>query len=84
MPTTTEFDTIAAISTPPGEGGISIIRISGDQTFNVVTQILRVKISVECNHTQSTMDILLILIPIRSRRSHSDRNARLKLIRVKT
>ncbi|MBA3076123.1 tRNA uridine-5-carboxymethylaminomethyl(34) synthesis GTPase MnmE [Lactiplantibacillus plantarum] len=43
MPTTTEFDTIAAISTPPGEGGISIIRISGDQTFNVVTQIFKGK-----------------------------------------
>ncbi|CAM3113062.1 tRNA uridine-5-carboxymethylaminomethyl(34) synthesis GTPase MnmE [Lactiplantibacillus plajomi] len=43
MPTTTEFDTIAAISTPPGEGGISIIRISGDQTFNVVAQIFKGK-----------------------------------------
>lgn len=43
MPTTTEFDTIAAISTPPGEGGISIIRISGDQTFSVVTQIFKGK-----------------------------------------
>lgn len=43
MPTTTEFDTIAAISTPPGEGGISIIRVSGDQTFNVVTQIFKGK-----------------------------------------
>ncbi|MFB9769091.1 tRNA uridine-5-carboxymethylaminomethyl(34) synthesis GTPase MnmE [Lactiplantibacillus modestisalitolerans] len=43
MPTTTEFDTIAAISTPPGEGGISIIRISGDQTMNVVSQIFKGK-----------------------------------------
>lgn len=43
MPTTTEFDTIAAISTPPGEGGISIIRISGDQTFNVVDQLFKGK-----------------------------------------
>ena len=25
----TEFDTIAAISTPPGEGAISIVRLSG-------------------------------------------------------
>ncbi|ETY72863.1 tRNA uridine-5-carboxymethylaminomethyl(34) synthesis GTPase MnmE [Lactiplantibacillus fabifermentans] len=43
MPTTTEFDTIAAISTPPGEGGISIIRISGDKTFDVVEQIFKGK-----------------------------------------
>ncbi|WP_047998615.1 tRNA uridine-5-carboxymethylaminomethyl(34) synthesis GTPase MnmE [Lactiplantibacillus herbarum] len=52
MPTTTEFDTIAAISTPPGEGGISIIRISGDQTFNVVTQIFKGKdLSQARSHT---------------------------------
>jgi len=52
MPTTTEFDTIAAISTPPGEGGISIIRISGDQTFNVVTQIFKGKdLSQAQSHT---------------------------------
>ncbi|BDZ32357.1 tRNA uridine-5-carboxymethylaminomethyl(34) synthesis GTPase MnmE [Lactiplantibacillus sp. WILCCON 0030] len=43
MPATTEFDTIAAISTPPGEGGISIIRISGDKTFEVVAQIFKGK-----------------------------------------
>jgi len=52
MPTTTEFDTIAAVSTPPGEGGISIIRISGDQTFNVVTQIFKGKdLSQAQSHT---------------------------------
>lgn len=30
-----EADTIAAISTPVGEGGISIIRISGDDALKV-------------------------------------------------
>ena len=43
MPATTEFDTIAAVSTPPGEGGISIIRISGDKTFDVVAKIFKGK-----------------------------------------
>jgi len=43
MPTTTEFDTIAAVSTPPGEGGISIIRISGDKTFDVIAKIFKGK-----------------------------------------
>ncbi len=38
--TTTEFDTIAAISTPPGEGGISIIRISGEEAFDVAKKNL--------------------------------------------
>ncbi|MBU3101453.1 MULTISPECIES: tRNA uridine-5-carboxymethylaminomethyl(34) synthesis GTPase MnmE [Clostridium] len=34
-----EFDTIAAISTSIGEGGISIIRISGDKAINIVDSI---------------------------------------------
>ncbi|KRL05770.1 tRNA modification GTPase TrmE [Liquorilactobacillus oeni DSM 19972] len=31
--TATEFDTIAAISTPPGEGAISIVRLSGEEAI---------------------------------------------------
>lgn len=34
-------ETIAAIATPPGEGGIGIIRISGDEALLVGTKILR-------------------------------------------
>ncbi|UQS87237.1 tRNA uridine-5-carboxymethylaminomethyl(34) synthesis GTPase MnmE [Nicoliella spurrieriana] len=41
--TTTEFDTIAAISTPPGEGGIAIVRISGEDAMKVITAIYRGK-----------------------------------------
>ncbi|WWO95534.1 MAG: tRNA uridine-5-carboxymethylaminomethyl(34) synthesis GTPase MnmE [Candidatus Dasytiphilus stammeri] len=33
-------DTIVAQATPPGYGGISVIRISGDQTANVAQQVL--------------------------------------------
>lgn len=29
-------DTIAAISTPPGEGGIAVIRISGNEAFRII------------------------------------------------
>ncbi|AUJ31131.1 MAG: tRNA uridine-5-carboxymethylaminomethyl(34) synthesis GTPase MnmE [Liquorilactobacillus nagelii] len=39
MKVVTEFDTIAAISTPPGEGAISIVRLSGDQAIAVVKKI---------------------------------------------
>ncbi|MBY7146220.1 tRNA uridine-5-carboxymethylaminomethyl(34) synthesis GTPase MnmE, partial [Levilactobacillus brevis] len=39
--TTTEFDTIAAISTPPGEGGISIIRLSGEEVFQVAAKLFK-------------------------------------------
>ncbi|WP_430610527.1 tRNA uridine-5-carboxymethylaminomethyl(34) synthesis GTPase MnmE [Enterococcus sp. DIV0876] len=36
---TQEFDTIAAISTPPGEGAISIVRLSGDQAIAIADKI---------------------------------------------
>lgn len=39
--TTTEFDTIAAISTPPGEGGIAIIRLSGEEVFDVAGKLFK-------------------------------------------
>lgn len=41
--TPTEFDTIAAISTPPGEGGISIIRLSGEEAIPVAQKIFKGK-----------------------------------------
>ena len=34
-------ETIAAIATPPGEGGIGIIRISGDEALMVGRKVLR-------------------------------------------
>jgi len=33
------YDTISAISTPMGEGGISVIRVSGENTFAVIEKI---------------------------------------------
>ena len=32
-------DTIAAIATPPGEGGIGIIRISGEKAKDILDRI---------------------------------------------
>lgn len=37
------FDTIAAISTPRGEGGIGIVRISGDDAFEIIGKIFKPK-----------------------------------------
>ena len=34
-----EFDTITAIATPIGTGGVGVIRISGDNAFNVISKI---------------------------------------------
>ena len=36
-------DTIAAIATPYGTGGISIIRISGDKSFDIISRLFSVK-----------------------------------------
>ncbi|MDV4150823.1 tRNA uridine-5-carboxymethylaminomethyl(34) synthesis GTPase MnmE [Clostridium sp. AL.422] len=38
-----EFDTICAISTAIGEGGIAIIRVSGDKALDIVSKIFRPK-----------------------------------------
>ena len=35
--------TIAAISTSPGVGGIGIVRISGDNSFDVIDKIFKPK-----------------------------------------
>ncbi|MZG30557.1 MAG: hypothetical protein F3741_07075, partial [Nitrospinae bacterium] len=32
-------DTITAIATPPGEGGIAVIRISGDKALNIASKL---------------------------------------------
>ena len=37
------FDTIAAISTPRGEGGIGIVRISGDRAIEILGKIFKPK-----------------------------------------
>lgn len=36
-----EFDTIAAISTPMGEGAIAIVRLSGDQAFDIGGKVFK-------------------------------------------
>ncbi|ADO83674.1 tRNA uridine-5-carboxymethylaminomethyl(34) synthesis GTPase MnmE [Ilyobacter polytropus] len=37
------FDTIAAISTPRGEGGIGIVRMSGDDSIKILSKVFRAK-----------------------------------------
>jgi len=40
------LDTIAAISTPQGRGGIGIIRISGPLAFSIASKVLKTKINL--------------------------------------
>lgn len=57
----TEFDTIAAISTPPGEGAISIVRLSGEDAVKIANKVFKGKnLEKVPTHTIIT-DILLIL-----------------------
>lgn len=52
MVLTQEFDTIAAISTPLGEGAISIVRLSGKEAVLIANKIFRGKDLTEIsNHT---------------------------------
>ncbi|KIC74429.1 tRNA modification GTPase MnmE [Candidatus Protochlamydia amoebophila] len=44
-------ETIAAIATPPGEGGVAIIRISGDQSLEVAAKIFSGSIFSYRSHT---------------------------------
>lgn len=46
-------DTITAVATPPGEGAISIIRVSGEDSFKIIDTIFRgkVKIAFAASHT---------------------------------
>lgn len=41
MPTLTEYDTIAAISTPMGEGAISIVRLSGEDSVKIANHFFK-------------------------------------------
>jgi tRNA modification GTPase len=40
-------DTIAAISTPPGRGGIGIVRLSGPEAVSIAEQLVRLKAPLE-------------------------------------
>jgi tRNA modification GTPase len=44
-------DTIAAIATPPGEGAIAIIRISGSEAFSIAQKIFTGPIHTYATHT---------------------------------
>jgi tRNA modification GTPase len=45
-------DTIAAISTPPGRGGIGIVRLSGPQAASIAVQLVRLRHPLEHAHAR--------------------------------
>ncbi len=42
-----EFDTIAAVSTPWGTGGVGVIRVSGSKAFEILAQVFQGKTEVK-------------------------------------
>ena len=48
----TATDTIAAISTPPGRGGIGIVRLSGPQAASIASQLVRPHQPLEHAHAR--------------------------------
>jgi len=51
-PSDTATDTIAAISTPPGRGGIGIVRLSGPQAASIASQLVRSHQPLEHAHAR--------------------------------
>jgi tRNA modification GTPase len=47
-------DTIVAISTPPGRGGIGIVRVSGPEAVGVAQQLLSLKLPLQHAHARFT------------------------------
>ncbi len=60
MPTpTTVTETIAAISTPPGRGGIGIVRLSGSQAASIASQLVRLRHPGQFEHAHARLaDVL--------------------------
>jgi tRNA modification GTPase len=56
-------DTIAAIATPPGEGGIGIIRLSGRDSFSIASRLSQKDIHSLCRRSPHTMHYCRVLDP---------------------
>ena len=73
-------ETVAAIATPPGEGGVSIIRISGNQALTIADKVFSGPVHSYQTHTVHYGHILnhagervddVLLIPMLGRRSYT-------------
>lgn len=73
-----ESTTIAAIATPPGDGGVAIIRISGPKALRIANSIFSRSLEIQKSHTASYGKIIslngevldeVLLLPMRAPRS---------------
>lgn len=73
-------ETVAAIATPPGEGGVAIVRISGDQALDIASKIFSGPVRSYASHTVHYGHILnhlgervddVLIIPMLGRKSYT-------------
>ena len=73
-------DTIAAVATPPGEGGVAIIRISGNQAIDVAAKVFSGPIRTYQTHTVHYGQIInasgqrvddVLIVPMLGKRSYT-------------
>ena len=74
-------DTIVAISTPPGRGGIGIVRLSGPEALTIAAHLLALKSPLEhararftqvLDDSAETLDALLPLLDLKQDRGWRD------------
>lgn len=74
------FDTIAAIATPPGEGGVAIIRISGADAIEISEKVFSGPVRKYASHTAHLGKVLdhhkktvdeVLLLPMKAPRSYT-------------
>jgi tRNA modification GTPase len=76
-------ETIAAVATPPGEGGVAIVRISGDQALEVASRVFKgpvhsyVSHSVHAGHVLNAAGLIIdhvLLLVMKGKRSFTGEN----------
>jgi tRNA modification GTPase len=63
-----EYTTIAAVGTPPGRGGVGIVRISGSEAISIVLQIFK---SISCRNHSKVQHNTKIANQVHNDKNHS-------------
>ena len=59
-----DFDTICAIATALGEGGIAIIRVSGDKALDIVSKVFKAHSGQDIKTMKSLLKDIIEIKPI--------------------
>ena len=65
------FDTIAAISTPMGEGAIAIVRLSGDEAVQIANRIFRSPNGKRL--IEEKISVVILTVPVGAAQQITDR-----------